>query len=237
MKFITSLFIALGLTMAAQANDVAVFKRVVTKTVTAAFETIAPPTGERSERFRQRETIYEVLDLTTEQYVIIETFDRDPVSGARVKEYRVSSVVDGQRYKRMPVKPSGELWYAAERNIEAGASDEDPGTDGIDDYFFSQATIADVQGRATPIRVTPGSSGKIITLPRRMTVQEDGAEQFQDDFEVVRGSKVFAGPGTVSFDAGLSRTANTPVNPDLTTATQVVVDFLEARGFTATLIP
>jgi len=237
MKFTTSLFIALGLSMAAQANDVAVFKRVVTKTVTAAFETTAPPAGERPERFRQRETIYEVLDLTTEQYVIIETFDRDPVTGARVKEYRVSSVIDGQRYKRMPVKPSGELWYAAERDIEAGAADEDPSNDGIDDYFYSQATIADVQGRATPIRVTRGSSGKIITLPRRMTVREEGAAQFQDDFEMIRGSKVFMGPGTVSFDAGLSRTANTPANPDITTATDAVIAFLQNRGFTETAVP
>jgi hypothetical protein len=237
MKPIFSLLILLATGAQALAGDIAVFVRTSKQAQTVTQETTipGPPTGQKPFKLTITEQTYEIIDLTTNQHLLIEVYEPSHPD-FDVKTYFVGLPQPGTLYSRMPIKPAGNfLWFRVAGESSEIALDLD-GEDSIDDYFGTGHLLADEQGKAG--KVIFGS--KTLYLPRTISVVEDVCEQFTSTFgggaNQETGAVVQKITGKSALNTSLTTQANAaPSENDnnLVNATALVVAFLQSKGYIA----
>lgn len=234
MKIILSLLTLLATGASVCADDIAVFVRTSRLAQVFDQETTlpGPAAGQRTFGSTITEQTYEIIDLTTNQHVLIEVYEPSHPDFT-VKTFFLGTPQPGTFYSQIPIRPAGNfLWYRVNAESVEFAVDQD-GEDSIEDFFGTVHLVADEQGRAGKIKV----AGKDMFLPRTIAIIEDIIEQstatFDGGLQQETGVVARKVTGRSALNPALTGQANTPPNDNLTAATNLVVAFLQGRGYIA----
>lgn len=213
-------------------GDIAIFLETRNIAVESNHQTTSTATGNKTERFTIRETAYLIVDLKNNRYSVIQFFAKDPNLGGRTF-YVYPIQEDTLPFKRIPRRPSGELWYMIDTTGQSVIEDDDG--DNVDDYFSTYRTGEYISGTAANLVLAPGKPA--LPVARRLTIAGNQFEQFKDDIDDLNGSNRFNLSGAFAFDAGQSRTANTGPVTTLENAILQIKNLLISRGHTEQPLP